>query len=162
MPEFMPISLRIGPLTMATVANEVVELDRAVMPPAIIARITGRYSGLAPAITALTATFSTVNPQNSRKAVGRMRPTTSSGAWLVPASIACTRSSVGSTIGRKSVQRSSANRARRLSSVSASSSGGAERSNDMPLRSSSPSGLVSPSMTCCMNGPPLTGSSPST
>jgi hypothetical protein len=113
-------------------------------------------------MTALTATFSTVNSQNSRKAVGRMRPTISSGAWLVPASIACTRSSVGSTIGRKSVQRSSANRARRLSSVSDSSSAGAERSNDTPLRSSSPSGLVSPSMMCCMNAPPLTGSSPST
>ena len=76
----MAISLRIGPLTMAMVANDVVELERAVIPLAIAARITGRYSGRAPAITALTATFSTVNSQNSRNAVGRMRPTTSSRA----------------------------------------------------------------------------------
>ena len=102
MPEFMPISLRIGPLTSAMVANDVVELERPVMPLASAARMTGRYSGLAPAMTALTATFSTVNSQNSRNAVGRRRPTTSSRARLVPASIASTRSSVGSTIGRKS------------------------------------------------------------
>ena len=38
------------------------------MPLAASARITGRYSGLAPAITALTATFSTVSSQYSRKA----------------------------------------------------------------------------------------------
>ena len=36
-------------------------------------------------------------------------PTTLSGGWLVPLSIASTRSSVGSTIGRKSVQRFSSN-----------------------------------------------------
>ena len=94
------------------------------MPLAIAARITGRYSGRAPAITALTATFSTVNSQNSRNAVGRRRPTTSSRARLVPASIASTRSSVGSTIGRKSVQRSATKRRWRFSSVSGSSSAG--------------------------------------
>ena len=31
-PEFMPISLRIGPLTIAMVAKDVVELERPVMP----------------------------------------------------------------------------------------------------------------------------------
>ena len=36
------------------------------MPLAAIARMTGKYSGRAPAITALTATFSTVYSQNSR------------------------------------------------------------------------------------------------
>src|SRR4029453_8380447 len=75
MPEFMSISLRIGPFITEMVANEFVLLDRAVMPLEASARITGKYSGLAPAMTALTATFSTVNSQNSRRAVGRRRPT---------------------------------------------------------------------------------------
>ena len=123
MPEFMPISLRIGPLTIARVAKDVVELERPVIPLASAARMTGRYSGRAPAMTALTATFSTVNSQNSRNAVGRRRPTTSSRARLVPASMASTRSSVGSTIGRKSVQRSATKSCWRFSSVSGSSSG---------------------------------------
>ena len=100
----MPISLRIGPLTTEIVAIDVVLLDRAVMPLDASARITGRYSGRAPAITAFTATFSTVNSQNSRKAAGRSRPTTLSGGWLVPLSICATRASVGRTIGRQSVQ----------------------------------------------------------
>ncbi|GEM_PF-4007168 len=95
----MPTSLRIGPLTTAIVAIELVELPRALTPLAAAARITGRYSGLAPAITALTATFSTVYCQYSRKSVGRMWPTISSGLRCVPLSIAATRSSVGSTIG---------------------------------------------------------------
>jgi hypothetical protein len=43
---------------------------------------TGRYSGLAPAITALTATFSTVSSQNSRNGSGAA-DTTLSGGWLV-------------------------------------------------------------------------------
>ena len=104
MPASMPISFRIGPLTTEIVANDVVLLDRAVCPLAAIARITGKYSGRAPAITALTATFSTVNSQNSRKRVGRIRPTTLSRGKLVPLSIFATRSSVGSVTGRKSVQ----------------------------------------------------------
>src|SRR5438132_898745 len=91
MPEFIPISFLIGPFTTVSVANELVLLDRAVMPLAASARITGKYSGRAPAITALTATFSTVNSQNSRNAVGRSRPTILSGGWLVPPSIASTR-----------------------------------------------------------------------
>src|SRR5688572_3284051 len=109
MPVFIAISLRIGPLMTGIVANEVVLLERAVMPLDASARITGRYSGLAPAITALTATFSTSNSQDSRKTVGRSRPTILSGEWLVPLSIAATRASVGSTIGSMSVQRFSSN-----------------------------------------------------
>ena len=63
MPEFIAISLRIGPLTTVIVANELVLLDLAEMPLDASARMTGKYSGRAPAITALTATFSTVNSQ---------------------------------------------------------------------------------------------------
>src|SRR5262245_2957058 len=63
-PELIPISFRIGPLTSAGVANDVVELERAVWPVDAMARITGRYSGRAPAMTALTATFSTVYSQS--------------------------------------------------------------------------------------------------
>src|SRR3712207_4743688 len=71
-PAFMPISWRIGPFTTAIAAAELVVLPRALAPEAAIARITGKYSGFAPAITALTATFSTVYSQYSRKWVGRM------------------------------------------------------------------------------------------
>ena len=109
MPSLMPISLRIGPFTTEIIASDVVLLERAVMPLAASARITGRYSGLAPAITALTATFSTVSSQDSRKLVVRSLPTTLSGGWLVPLSIAATRSSVGRMTGRKSVQLLSTN-----------------------------------------------------
>src|SRR5215467_10083456 len=100
MPQFMPISSRIGPFTTARLVIEVVLEHLAVSPVEANARITGKYSGLAPAITAFTATFSTVYSQNSRKEVGRMQPTTLLGAWLVPLSIAATRSSVGSTTGK--------------------------------------------------------------
>src|SRR5262245_47723392 len=104
MPVFIAISLRMGPLITGMVANEVVLLDLAVMPLEASARITGKYSGLAPAMTALTATFSTVNSQDSRNTVGLRRPTIVSAGWLVPLSIASTRASVGNTIGRQSVQ----------------------------------------------------------
>jgi len=60
----------IGPLTTPIPAKDVVEDERAVCPLAAIARMTGRYSGRAPAMTALTPTFSTVSSQDSRKAVG--------------------------------------------------------------------------------------------
>src|SRR5579859_6802496 len=78
-PLFMPISLRIGPLTTTIAAAELVVLARPETPLAAMARITGKYSGEAPAMTALTATFSTVYSQYSRNWVGRMWPTTSSG-----------------------------------------------------------------------------------
>src|SRR6202035_5081080 len=101
MPQFMPISWRTGPLTTLRQVIEVVLPCRDVVLDAASARMTGKYSGRAPAITALTATFSTVYSQVSRKLPARMRPTTLSGGWLVALSIAATRSSVGSTIGRK-------------------------------------------------------------
>src|ERR1700749_2936138 len=103
-PQFMQIWWRIGQLMTAIDAPELEVLQRAVTSEAASARITGKYSGRAPAITAFTATFSTVYSQNSRNEVGRIRPTISSGAWLVPFSIAATRASVGSVIGRQSVQ----------------------------------------------------------
>ncbi len=45
--------------------------------------MTGKYSGRAPAITAFTATFSTVYSQATRNSVAAMWPTISSGLWLV-------------------------------------------------------------------------------
>ena len=75
-------------------------LWRPVSPLAHAARITGKCSGAAPAITAFTATFSTVDSHSSMPMVGRCFPTTSSADRRFPASIASTRSSVGSTIGR--------------------------------------------------------------
>ena len=64
------------------------------------ASTTGMYSGLQPAITALTATFSTV--QGWR--LGGARPSTSPGSRVVPSSMASTRASVGGTTGRPSDQ----------------------------------------------------------
>src|SRR5262245_16658149 len=104
MPQFMPISLRIGPLTTAIDEAELEVDERADSSDEAIARITGRYSGRAPAITAFTATCSTVSVHWPRLAVACMRPTILSGLWLVPRSMAATRSSVGSTIGKLSVQ----------------------------------------------------------
>ena len=48
-------------------AMELVVLPRALTPVAASARTTGKYSGRAPAMTAFTATFSTVYSQASRK-----------------------------------------------------------------------------------------------
>ena len=78
-PEFMPISWRKGPLTTAMAAAELVVLGRAVTCVEASARMAGKYSGRAPAMTALTATFSTVYSQASRGPVGRICPTVSSG-----------------------------------------------------------------------------------
>ena len=99
-PEFIPISSRIGPLTTTMLPIEDMLLWRPVSPVEASASSTGKCSGAAPAITAFTATFSTSYAQYSMPIVGRVLPTISSGARLVPASIASTRSSVGSTIGR--------------------------------------------------------------
>ena len=99
-PEFIPISFRIGPLTTTMLPIEDMLDWRPESPVDARARITGKCSGAAPAITAFTATFSTVDSQYSIPIVGRCLPTNSSGERLVPASIASTRSSVGSTIGR--------------------------------------------------------------
>src|SRR5580704_301803 len=114
----MPISPRIGPFTTAIIADELDELLRAESSDAASARITGKYSGRAPAITAFTATCSTVNCHAARNSTGCKWPTISSRAWLVPASIASTRSRVGNVIGNLSVQLLSRNSFWRLSSVS--------------------------------------------
>ena len=161
MPAFIPISWRIGPFTTLRHVCEVVLPWREVWLDAASARMTGKYSGRAPAITAFTATFSTVYSQVSRKLPARMRPTTLSGGWLVALSIAATRSSVGSTIGKKSVHRFSMNSWARFSSVSVGRSRGVVRSKVAPARSASSSGWVSPSSTSCMNGRPDTASAPS-
>ena len=110
-------------------------------PVAARARITGKYSGRAPDITAFTATFSTVYCQYSRKCVERIRPTISSGLRRVWASMAATRSSVGSTMGSPSVQWFSRNSRSRFSAVSGSTSRGVERSNSTGPRSASVEGL---------------------
>ena len=60
MPEFMPIWSRMGPFTTTILAKEVVEVKSEVTPVDAMAKITGKYSGFAPAMTALIATFSTV------------------------------------------------------------------------------------------------------
>src|SRR5207302_8471999 len=65
-PQFMFSSWRTGPLTTAIAAAELVVLPRPDTPLAAIPRITGKYSGRAPAMTAFTATFSTVYSQYSR------------------------------------------------------------------------------------------------
>ena len=127
-------------------------LPRALTPLAARAKITGKYSGLAPAITALTATFSTVYAHASRVEVGRICPTTSSGRRLVPASIAATRSCVGRMIGRRSVHWLSKNSWCRLSSVSGSTHRGVERSKRPAVCSSRLSGRVSAAMTSSITG----------
>ena len=79
--------MRIGPFTTTIAADDDVVEPRADTSEAASARITGKYSGLAPAITAFTATFSTVYSQATRNSVAGMWPTTSSGLRLVCASI---------------------------------------------------------------------------
>ena len=65
-----------------------------------MARITGIYSGFAPAMTAVMAAFSTVTMRPSGAIWVTM---TSSGEWEVPFSMAATRSSVGMITGSPSV-----------------------------------------------------------
>src|SRR5215467_7139181 len=129
MPAFMPIWWRIGPFTTTIAADELEVEPRADTCEAASARITGKYSGRAPAITAFTATFSTVYSQATRNSVGCICPATSSGLRLVCASMAATRFSVGRTMGSPSVQLFSRNCRWRLSSVSGSSRRGVVRSN---------------------------------
>src|SRR5262245_57360218 len=100
----MPISWRIGPLTTTITEDELEVEPRADTCEAASARITGKYSGLAPAITAFTATFSTGYSHGARNSVPGMWATTSSGLWEVWASMPATRRSVGGTIGSPSVQ----------------------------------------------------------
>ena len=162
MPQFIPISLRIGPLTTTIAADELEVEPRADTSDAAIARITGKYSGFAPAMTAFTATFSTVYSQATRNSVGCMRPTISSGLRLVAANIAATRFSVGRTIGSPSVHWFSRNWRCRLSSVSGSTSRGVVRSNVVaPTDIVYPfSAVTRPAMISCITGRPVIGSLP--
>src|SRR6202050_5590396 len=91
---------RIGPLITAAYANEFVELKSDGVPDSAIASMVGKYSGLHPAITALMATCFTVS-SHAGYAPAAILPTTSSGLWLVPASISSTISSVGRVIRRE-------------------------------------------------------------
>ena len=59
MPELMPISARTGPLKITIAAADEDVEPLAEMPADAIASTAGKYSGRQPAITALTATFST-------------------------------------------------------------------------------------------------------
>jgi len=64
------------------------------------ASMTGRYSGFAPAITALAATISTLNSQASWAERDAWCPQSHSGLWLVPLSILATLSSRGKYYGK--------------------------------------------------------------
>ena len=121
-PLFMPMRPATGPLTTIigpekyVVASRPCMLNSSVQAASTAASTTGRYSGRQPAMTALTATFSTVHSTRS----GGTTVTTSSGSRVVPSSIRSTRASVGGTTGSPSVQPRS-KRASNSSSRAASS-----------------------------------------
>ena len=88
-----------GP-TGIVVASKPCMLNSSVHAASTAVRTHGRYSGRHPAITAEIATFSTL--MSSR--LGGTVATISSGARVVPVSMCITRSSVGGTTGKPSVQ----------------------------------------------------------
>ena len=96
---------RIGPLITAAEANEFVELKSAEIPVEAIARMSreifGRRSGHHRVDGHLLARCNVHSGYAPR--AGVILPTTSSGLWLVPFSIASTFSCVGMMIGMKSV-----------------------------------------------------------
>ena len=137
-------------------------LWRAVTPLEASARITGKYSGAAPAMTAFTATFSTSKCQCSVPIVGRSLPTISSGGWLVPASIA-----LDALLGRQDdgeEVRCSGAPGRALHRLLAVRLDVAGRRAVPALAAQlvGGNGRVSWSKTSAMNGRLVTGSSPST
>src|ERR1022692_5040694 len=76
---------RIGPLITGAETSEFVELNSAEIPVDAIARIVGKYSGRAPAITALTAHCRTLYDHGGNApCAGVILPITSSGLWLPP------------------------------------------------------------------------------
>ena len=105
-PLFMPIALVPGPLQIMTgptgivVASTPCILNSSLHTASSAVIIQGKYSGSAPAITALIAIFSTVS---STKFGGAMA-TTSCGLRVVPVSMRSTRSGVGGMTGKPSVQ----------------------------------------------------------
>ena len=122
-PLFMPIARVPGPLQMMTgptgivVASTPWMLNSSLQTASTAAITHGRYSGLQPAITALIATFSTVT---STRSGGTTATISSRRRGWCRSSIRSTRSSVGGTTGRPSVQPRS-NSASISSSASASS-----------------------------------------
>ena len=105
-PEFMPMRFAMGPLTMITgLEKQVLQVTPCRVNPGSRAAsravsTTGMYSGRHPAMTALMATFSTVQGASS----GGTRPMTSCGSRRVPPSIRRMRSGVDGTTGRPSLQ----------------------------------------------------------
>ena len=101
---FMPIFSRIGPLMIITGAAPMVVavtpwmLNASVQAASTAAMMTGKYSGLHPAITALIAIFSTV----ASPMFGGTVAMTSWGLRCVPPSMRITRSGVGGTRGNPS------------------------------------------------------------
>ena len=103
---FMPMRRRIGPFTITigpenhSVHSRPCILNVSVHAASTAASTTGKYSGLQPAMTAFTATFSTVHSAS----VGGTTAMISSGARVVAANMAATRASVGGTTGNPSDQ----------------------------------------------------------
>ena len=87
------------------------------MTPSTAASTTGRYSGRQPAITLLTATFSTVAGAH----LGGTCPMTSWGSRRAPASMRSTRSRVGGTMGNPSLSFRSRNQSLAASRESSTS-----------------------------------------
>ena len=103
---FMPRRAAIGPLTMRSGEHGCVvvctawRLNAGSASASSAAMTTGRCSGSAPAMTALTATHSTVATPSR----GASTATTSSRRRRVPATIRATRSAVGGITGSPSPQ----------------------------------------------------------
>src|SRR6266581_4664970 len=116
-----PISRATGPLTISTgLAGFVVpwmpyRLKCLLRMAFTAVTITGKYSGLHPAITALTASVAIVASRQR----GGIGPSEKDGSRSVNVSMRATRSSVGGTIGIPSVQPSLANRSKMASGSSA-------------------------------------------
>src|SRR5882724_10824896 len=104
-PELMSSAPRIGPFTITSGATASVVPDtpsrqnRSSQTASTAASTTGRYSGRQPAITALTAIFSTV----ARPKLGGISATSSSRERPEAATAAATRAAVGGTAGSPSV-----------------------------------------------------------
>ena len=104
-PEFIPISRVIGPLTTKIGPTDIVVaktpciLNSSVQIVSRAAITTGKNSGLQPAITAFIAIFSIVHSIK----LGGTEATISSAVLVVPSSIFLTLSVVGGTTGRPSV-----------------------------------------------------------
>ena len=123
-PALIPSRLAIGPLTSISGASGTVDtcisrkMQSGSASASTAAMRTGRCSGRHPAITAFTASFSTLAIPKP----GSMMDTTSWGSRLVPPSIRSTASGVGGTTGKPSPQPLSRNRLLTASTVDRKSS----------------------------------------